>query len=68
MSSKENKQRFIKIISVLQVEEKAYVVDALKDKEVGKQHKLWNCNKYKENIPPDDMTFTPSMGTKILSI
>lgn len=40
MGSKENKYRFIKILNGLLVEEKAYVINVFKYKEVVKQHKL----------------------------
>lgn len=36
MSSKESKYRFIKFLSELLVEEKAYTVDAIEDEEVVK--------------------------------
>lgn len=59
MTSKENKHKFIKLLSELLVEEKSYVVYALEDEVVMKQQRLWHSNLHKECIPPNDMTLTP---------
>lgn len=67
MSYNEDKHRFIKILNGLPVEEKDYTIDALEDEEVVKQHKLWNCNRYKENIPLEDMTITPRNTNLVFS-
>lgn len=59
MSSKENKHIFTKCLNGLPVEENTYVVDALKEKEVANQSKLWYYNRYKEKIPPNELPLTP---------